>query len=629
MKKIFYHLPVITFAFVMIFGGYGRILAEIPQESPTDAVQNDQIAGKEMTENAGTENAGTEHAEAEYDMTSASVKVYYEGKYGSDEEERTMYFLNGNKQIAYYDMDTVCDIMEKLYQDGYGDYEKDPDYTLSCAVDGDIVTFTRENGYTMCLDFEQDLVTFFDFDSFISHSYDMTTVDLSHSSGFDEDGQAVYLERVMEQSYSRYGKELTFDLNAYNIDLIMQDGIGYIPAQTMADLLITTTYTLYLYNGESAFYVNYENFLNDSNEMTGMAEKYYSASAGNRSQELIDYTYNELCMVLDYSYGLKDTHNIDSFDDFFEELGYQDKSVKEMLNSEDPTEMEQGIYWLTSRGFDDLHSKYQWPSVYAGADCKEELYALGIGATRNNFSTSKMLYASERLNALADSDGNIPGYQEIGNTAFVTFDNFLPVSKDYYAEFPQSEADTADTVGLLIYAHSQITRDGSPIENVVMDLSCNTGGAEDAVAFVCAWFLGEANIYLADPLTDASSVNVYRCDANLDHVFDEQDTLEGLNLYCLTSPVSFSCGNLAPCMFACSNRVTLIGQTTGGGSCVVLPLTTASGSFFQVSGFRRISSMKNGSFYNADQGIEPDIVFTRTESFYDREALVDYINSLK
>ena len=563
-----------------------------------------------------------------YNMTEEEVSVYYEGKYGSDQENVTMYFLDGNKQIAYYDMDTVQSILNKLYQDGYGDYEKDPAYAVSYSSDGaDQVTFTRENGYDMVLNFAEDSIHFTDYDMFISHSYDMSPVDLSHSSGYDADGQPVYLQRVESRSFSRYGKELTYDLAAYDIDLIHQGDAYYLPAQTLYDVLLGSTYTLYLYNGEDAFYINYENFQNGMGEDDSLVQKYYDTEQSERSQALIDYTYHELCMVLDYSYGLKDSHNIDSFDEYFQEMAYDGQSLKDMLRSEDPLKMDQALQVLTYKGFADMHSGFMAPSAFTGLENLSKVRAAGYAQSIYDYVAMDSGFRKAREKALGLEQEEVNNYQEVGDTAFITFDHFLAQKQDYYKEAPTDE--TQDTVGLLIYAHSQITREDSPIKNVVLDISCNGGGEEDAVAFVCAWFLGDASIYLQNPMTGASAVNVYRCDVNLDHTFDEKDTLSGFNLYCLTSPASFSCGNLAPCMFACSDKVTLIGQTTGGGSCVVLPMTTASGSFFQVSGFRRISSSKNGSFYNSDQGVTPDILLTKTESFYDRESLVEMIDKIK
>ena len=151
----------------------------------------------------------------------------------------------------------------------------------------------------------------------------------------------------------------------------------------------------------------------------------------------------------------------------------------------------------------------------------------------------------------------------------------------------------------------------------------------DAAIFVMSWFLEEAPFSTINPLTGAQRTALYRADVNLDHEFDERDTLAGKNLYCLVSPVSFSCGNLVPCVFKSSGMVTLIGDTTGGGSCIVLPMSSAWGTLFQISGPNRISFVKNGSYYDADRGVDPDVFLTKTETFCDREKLTEFINSLR
>ena len=158
-------------------------------------------------------------------------------------------------------------------------------------------------------------------------------------------------------------------------------------------------------------------------------------------------------------------------------------------------------------------------------------------------------------------------------------------------------------IALIAAAHAQITREGSPIKNVVIDLSCNTGGAADAAAYVMGWYLGEAPIALRDTLSGGMSIGIYRVDTNLDGTFDEADELGDRNLYCLTSPVSFSCGNLVPAAFKNSGRVTLLGRQTCGGSCVVFQAMDALSTRFTISGNRQCSITKNGSFYNIDEGI--------------------------
>ena len=99
-------------------------------------------------------------------------------------------------------------------------------------------------------------------------------------------------------------------------------------------------------------------------------------------------------------------------------------------------------------------------------------------------------------------------------------------------------------------------------------------------------------------------------------------------MYCLISPVSFSSGNLVPCMFKESGVVTLLGRNSAGGACVIQPISSAWGTSFRISSPRRLSFMKNGSFYDIDRGAVPDYTLTNPEIFYNREALTEHINTL-
>jgi len=78
--------------------------------------------------------------------------------------------------------------------------------------------------------------------------------------------------------------------------------------------------------------------------------------------------------------------------------------------------------------------------------------------------------------------------------------------------------------------------------------------------------------------------------------------------YCLISPTSFSCGKLFPAFFKGSTGITLLGKTSGGGTCAVLPFTTASGAVFTISSPLQISMIKNGAMYR----ILPDGVDERS-----------------
>ena len=162
-----------------------------------------------------------------------------------------------------------------------------------------------------------------------------------------------------------------------------------------------------------------------------------------------------------------------------------------------------------------------------------------------------------------------------------------------------------------------------------MDLSTNSGGDAEAAIFVIGWFLGEAPVSLVHTFCGTRVTNVYRIDANQDRVFDSKDSLYAdYNLYCLCSPLSFSCGNLVPWAYHSSGMVTLIGDTTGGGSCVVQPMATAWGTVFQTSGTSRLAFVRNGSYYDIDQGVTPDLHLSNIRNYFDREALAEIIHNM-
>ena len=375
-----------------------------------------------------------------------------------------------------------------------------------------------------------------------------------------------------------------------------------------------------LFNEKAVYLTNYKNLGLGTNELTPLGYSYFSGESKEMSAELAWFNYYELCLTLDYLYGLKEAHDISSFDNMFFETGY-----KGLLTSTDPNVVDGALNDFINYYLDDLHSGLQFPSYRA--DSIQTVGGMGLYSISD--SETKDLFKTARDAA----DHTILTYEEFGNTAYITFDSFnLFHAMDYYngvTNVPEDPSEPAlDTVALIIDAHQKICRENSPIENVVLDLSLNGGGDIDAAAFVSSWFLGDATFSIRSSLTGAISTGTYRADTNLDRVFDEQDTIADKNLFCIIGPYSFSCGNLVPNLMKSSHKVTLLGRTTGGGSCSALSLTSSDGAMFQISSPYRMSYLKNGSYYDIDTGIDPDCVIVKPENFYDREALTDYINQL-
>ena len=522
-----------------------------------------------------------------------------------DESTIKLYFTDESREIPYIDSDTAKELLERTNHEA----NNDKGYKLSVSENGSITTFTRENKHTMTIDSEKDVISFVDYDAFFAPSWSNTVIDtLEHYGTID------YLQINKEKSYSRSGSSVDIDMSKYGIDIIGKDGKCYIPLQTFSDIAISLPCYVSLIYNRKAVYANELTMKEDSTFFSNL----YSAGTGKRSRNLADFTYNEFCMVMDHFYGLKDRQGIeDSFDKYIADSGLKDRFL-----SEDPEVFGMALSNLLELYIDDLHSFYLNNSYLAGKDLEFN--------RRGGLSLRGYLECSKRLEKAREEKfpNGVPAYEEIGNTAFITFDQFdtLEDDTDYYKNPPT--ADTKNAVGILLYAFNQITRKDSPIENVVFDLSLNGGGDQTTTCFMLSMILGDSSITVEDTLTGAFVCERFMADANLDGKFDAKDSLAEYNLYCITSPCTFSCANLAASELNNSHMVTILGQTSGGGTCIVIPFTLADGTFVRVSSCRRFSNMKNGALYDIDQGIEPDIYIGKPSAFYDRDALTEYINSI-
>ena len=526
-------------------------------------------------------------------VTEKKVTVYM----GSPDESDNMsvYFINGG-DIPYVSLEEFMGIFEDTYN-------------LTFRADGYKASYVRNDGYSADFDFEKNTVHFIDYNMFIQPPGGS----LIDAAGMKDEVKPLF-RKDDARSYERYGSEITMPLGEYGIQFLRKDGKYLIPLQTFSDIFMAGYGVCCLYNGEAIIFTG--------GQLTGgLKEIYYSAPKLERSNELAEFDYNELCFGLDYNYGLKEVHKITTFDDIFKDCGYD-----QLLKSTNQTLADAALYEFINSHLDDQHSGFLDCSFRSDKENFDEItseFMEGISSRTYSQKAKEFMKARNKY-----YPKGIPHYEEVGNTAYITFDAFADEGcEDYYSAPQVDELD--NTMRLMQYAYDRITREGSPIKNVVMDLSLNGGGTAYTAVYTIGLFLGEGQISVTDQLTGALSSAHYMLDTNRDHVFDEKDTLagKGYKFYCIESEASFSCGNLVPNVFKNSNMVTLIGQTSGGGSCVVHHLSTAAGSQIQISGNTRISFIKNGAFYDVDRGAAPDVYIKDPAFIFDRKALTDYINN--
>lgn len=554
--------------------------------------------------------------EAAAGITSKDMTFYLNGL--DDTRNQPVYFV-GDSDVPYLSLEDWAELMTYLMKT-YIHKDQNITFDLRFSMEGGTGTLTRTDGdpYTMTVDCAADTITFVDYDAFIRPEADRVLLDVLDADSPHSEEETGLFKRLSESSFERYGDEVVLDLGAYGIDLVSDKDAVYVPAQTLSDFLLSIKYMNLFYNGKALFFLEYQGL-----DEEDVADLYYDVEKKEISEAMGRFNYAELCLVFDNLYGLKDVHEISSFDDLATRT-----NTRDALAGTDANAADAALCYLVRQHLDDRHSGFIAPSPFSREDLADELSEkIGLGRSVVSALEQRQIYRDARAEAYPDG---VPGYEEIGNTAYITFDEFIAAPEDVDYQKTAPTADAEDTIGIVSYAYSRIMREDSPVENVVLDLSCNRGGASDAAVYVISAFLGDGYASLKNTMSNALATGVYNIDLNLDGKFDENDRgLTEKKLFCLISPNSFSCGNLVPCVFKNSNRVTLIGRNSAGGSCIVLPMSTAAGAALQISGPSRLAFTKNGSFYDIDQGAAPDVPLQFPESFYDRAALTEYINGIR
>jgi C-terminal processing protease CtpA/Prc len=203
-------------------------------------------------------------------------------------------------------------------------------------------------------------------------------------------------------------------------------------------------------------------------------------------------------------------------------------------------------------------------------------------------------------------------YHKKGNTAICHFDNFALNDKaawdNYYqgkGPRPTQATSPEDPMAIFLDALEQAAADPE-VKNFVLDLSVNTGGSSDVVVAMTSLMYDQSLFRVYNVLTGQKTEWHYDVDRNFDGKYDaqDQDVHYDLNFCIITSPISFSCGNLYPSL--CKDAGLLIaGQKSGGGSCAVGAHRTADGFYYQISAAR--ARLSDANWQNINDGITPHV----------------------
>lgn len=452
----------------------------------------------------------------------------------------------------------------------------------------------------------------------------------------------------IEKSFNSWGAPIEVNFSGFEDFVLCAEIDGelnyYVSLNTFGNLF---TNGQYVYNGKEVYSVN--KIINEFDNAKEFYRFYEGTGKKMRSSALTDFTYNELCINLDLNYGLKELHGnkFDCFDSYFEYVG-----LKSKLLNPDPEIFCKAIWDLCHAYFSDNHSNFLLASYYCGYDIAKK-FAERVETGDENLLTGgsidkkSELYNTARQNVYGE---NVPGleFSDDGKTAIVRFDEYTAAEdSDLNAiinETNQKLEKTTEEICELIktdytaiqkhivteyylYCVNKMIKEKPEVENVILDMSNNGGGACRTAVATLAWMLGEVQTNITNSITGAKCSSVYVCDINADGKFDENDTIKDKKLFCLISPASFSCGNMVPAMLKSSDRVVLLGETSGGGSAVVYETMAADSTIFRISSRYVMSENKNGSNYDIDKGIEPHVRL-QPGTLYDREKICSIVANM-
>ena len=434
--------------------------------------------------------------------------------------------------------------------------------------------------------------------------------------------------RYKKVSYFPLKATTTLDMGAYGIDL-HADGKGavYFPFATLADMYTDLYYHHAGFNGEkvvanlSLNEVGLEKIDPDYNKPL--------VARTTRPADLTDFNYKELCFAMDHFYGYpgrikyNDALKAKGLDKALEEDIESGPAIKKLLLSEKFSDYMLGMVGLTGVYFDG-HTAMDISSALGKITDHPELYKeYQAGLMANQGVMAMVMSAVMEMRAMvADGQavealrpkvyGEGVTYVKKGDTAVCVFDSFNERNekawKDYYAGTgPMPTVENAPNDDMVIFLDALKKAAADPeVKNFVIDITANGGGSADIVLAMTSLILDKSYISQDNSLTGQRSIVEYEVDRNFNGVFDaaDQDVHYDLNFAVLTSPMSFSCGNLFPSILK-DNGVPVLGATSGGGACAIQAMCTADGFCFQISSFRARLNSLDGD--NIDSGVTPDI----------------------
>ena len=463
---------------------------------------------------------------------------------------------------------------------------------------------TNANG-TLIVDPNADTLTFTDYENFVSMNINV-----------DGTVQESDFVEPLGQFPEGEVRPAVFDLSAYGIDILEEDGAVYVPYSVLNDVS-GMTYNAVTYLDGSLYFAHSADML--------QANCYFDRSPLydrlDRTPEMVDFTYRELCFFMDNLYGMpldaeiSESIRQNGFDQSLDTYSDSTRRAKELLHSEKMTDFHLGMGILSTAFLDGGHTVLSmdaslatkiapdtalgqyWNSMLTAPQTEDEQQAALSVLSQTASAGMQMFPYLDQMKCYAKYepvkqwlDGNCNLYIS-GDTAYFQFKSFYP---EVLEPFKWS----------LDYARE------NGIRNFVLDVSTNQGGSTDVLEYILTIITNadkHNNISKRLQLDVKNGNRFYemlRHDLDLNGVIDDNDknVAYDFNFGVLETSTSFSCGNLLP-VRAKEDGICILGEEGSGGECYLILGMTAEGYLFNISGpFKTVTASGRA----VDLGAEPD-----------------------
>ncbi|QSB07777.1 hypothetical protein JS510_01485 [Mycoplasma tauri] len=457
-------------------------------------------------------------------------------------------------------------------------------------------------------------------------------------------------------------KNITIDLDNYGWDIYSINKEPIIPLAVFNSLFLSPNYYNLYYNG-SEFYggdlLIPSRFRTKDGKGTELGNEFIINPVSKDSR--ID-AYNSLRFNFDYFYGLREEKGYKSgeFDKFI-----HPKIIQKILST-DESIYNEGYLQLFYGQLNDLHSKifnYGYKTDFNNIqpnskiiekanenykqtiDSKFESVHEIFKNARNNLQSAREKQINEILKK--EKVINVDDYERLNhgqmpivrfldnNTAVITIDNFVVGAIEELKDEKPYKYDTFELMKkALTIINSKFLKG-----KIILDLSLNTGGSAVALYKTMALMkhssiFRENNKFEDIVITSTNILNKEKTE--MTYRVNVPEHIKGnYDWYIQTSPVTYSAANaLVANMYAdkinkFGAKTKLIGQKSGGGAAVIIPIVLSDGTKIIISSNSLITYRdEKSNYHSAEKGfkVEDKYLIKNHFDYYKKDKLLSLLN---